>query len=162
MASFINNTDTLRNILEIVNNLQETTDAINTAIDNHNTSLTSHSDLRIKLEDASVLLNEVSQDIFKLYNEQEEILENLSSSSDSLNNLNPFFKTENKNIEIGHIDNKYKVQVQDDCFNVAYNNEPILNVSKNTVNTTNLSADTSLRVANYNIRKNSANDLIFV
>lgn len=161
MASFINNTDTLRNILEIINNLQETTDAINAAISSHDTSSTAHYTMQEKLTNATTLLKKLNSDVSRLYNEQEEILEKLELSSGSLQNLEPFFRIEDRDIEMGDKDSQYKLQVGNEGVEILQGNSLMSHIGQNAISAPAIEAAHTIKVGNYTAKVTTSGVLMF-
>ena len=125
-------------------------------------------ELQENLTATSSEIQETLKDISFLASTQEDLIEQLelisSTTSQNSSTLDNFIVTENQNMEIGHIDNNYKLQINEDGIQVLYKSgaEPIANFYKNNLTTPNVIINSSLKFGDYIIKYNSANDLLFI
>ena len=125
-------------------------------------------ELQENLTTTSSEIQETLKDISFLASTQEDLIEQLelisSTTSQNSSTLDNFIVTENQNMEIGHIDNNYKLQINEDGIKVLYKSgaEPIANFYRNSLTTPNIIINSSLKFENYIIKHNSANDLLFI
>lgn len=122
-------------------------------------------------ENLTITSSEVQEnlkDISSLASMQEALIEQLelinSTTSQNSSTLDNFIVTENQNMKIGHIDNDYKLQINEDSIQVLYKSgtEPIANFYRNSLTTPNIIINSSLKLGDYIIKHNSANDLLFI
>ena len=127
-------------------------DYVESLISTHNSSQDAHGDI-------NTAVNEINQSIATLSNELEQVSDFVQEKTED--KFDEYIRYDNGDLEVGHNDSDYKVQVNNDNVSIIQSGKQMATFSQNTVSAPNFQASNMVKIGNHTIKISTSGALIF-
>ena len=102
---------------------------------------------------------ELQRDLSRISTELEEVSNFVKEESET--DLSQYLRYQDGNVELGHRESQYKLQVNDDGVDILQSNSSMTHIGQNTISAPTLEAARTVKIGNHTVKMSTSGALMF-